>query len=73
MLDIQSFNNALKAKWVLRYLDPNHKGKWKLLFEFFLHNYAATALFSGNLKPEDVVTLESEDPSTKEIGHRNVL
>ena len=31
MLDIQSFNNALKAKWVQRYLDPNNKGKWELL------------------------------------------
>ena len=67
MLDIQSFNNALKAKWVQRYLDPNNKGKWKLLLDFFLHNHAATALFSGNLKPEDVATLEIEDPFTKEL------
>ena len=67
MLDIQSFNNALKAKWVQRYLDPNNKGKWKWLLDFFLHNHAATALFSGNLKPEDVATLEIEDPFTKEL------
>ena len=26
MLDIQSFNNAVKAKWIQRYLDPNNKG-----------------------------------------------
>ena len=62
MLDIQSFNNALKAKWVHRYLHPNKKGKW-----IFLRNHAATALFSGNLKPEDVATLEIEDPFTKEL------
>jgi len=67
MLDIQSFNNALKAKWVQRYLDPNNKGKWKLLLDFFLHNHATTALFSGNLKPEDVATLEIEDPFTNEL------
>ena len=31
MLDIQSFNNAIKAKWIQRYLDPrSDKGKWKL-------------------------------------------
>jgi len=25
MLDIQSFNNAVKANWVQRYLDPKNK------------------------------------------------
>ena len=67
MLDIQSFNNAVKAKWVQRYLDPNNKGKWKLFTDFFLGNHHATALFLGNLKPEDVATLEIEDPFTKEL------
>ena len=67
MLDIQSFNNAIKAKWIQRYLDPNDKGKWKLFTDFFLGNHDATALFSGNLKPEDVATLEIEDPYTKEL------
>ena len=67
MLDIQSFNNVIKAKWIQRYLDPNDKGKWKLFTDFFLGNHDATALFSGNLKPEDVATLEIEDPYTKEL------
>ena len=67
MLDIQSFNNAVKAKWVQRYLDPNNKGKWKLFTDFFLGNHHATALFLGNLKPEDVATLTIEDPFTKEL------
>ena len=67
MLDIQSFNNAIKATWIQRYLDPNDKGKWKLFTDFFLGNRDATALFSGNLKPEDVATLEIEDPYTKEL------
>ena len=26
MLDIKSFNRALTAKWIQRYLDPNNKG-----------------------------------------------
>ena len=67
MLDIQSFNNSIKAKWIQRYLDPNDKGKWKLFTDFFLGNHDATALFSGNLKPEHVATLEIEDPYTKEL------
>ena len=48
MLDIVSFNNALKAKWVQRLLDPNNKGKWKLFLDYFLGNHVATVLFSGN-------------------------
>ena len=35
MLDIQSFNNVIKAKWIQRYLDPNDNGKWKLFTDFF--------------------------------------
>ena len=35
--------------------------------DFFLGNHDATALFLGNLKPEDVVTLEIEDSYTKEL------
>ena len=67
MLDIQSFNNAVKAKWVQRYLHPNNKGKRKLFTNCFLGNHHATALFLGNLKPEDVATLAIEDPFTKEL------
>ena len=67
MLDIKSFNDALKAKWVQRYLDPNNKGKWKLFLDFFLGNRVTTALFSGNLDPKDVASLEIEDPFTKEL------
>ena len=32
MLDIQSFNCALKAKWVQKYLDDSNQAKWKLFF-----------------------------------------
>ena len=30
MLDIRSFNYALKSKWVKKYLDDNNQAKWKL-------------------------------------------
>ena len=35
MLDIQTFNRALKAKWIQKYLDSSNKGKWKLFWIFF--------------------------------------
>ena len=40
----------------------------EIIYEsFFLGNHHATALFLGNSKPEDVATLEIEDPFTKEL------
>ena len=33
MLDIISFNKALKAVWIKKYLDENIKGKWKLFID----------------------------------------
>ena len=32
MIDIASFNKALKSVWIRKYLDESNKGKWKLLF-----------------------------------------
>ena len=29
MIDLQSFNESLKIKWIKGYLDDNNKGKWK--------------------------------------------
>ena len=31
MLDLNSFNKALKLSWVRKYLNENNSGKWKLL------------------------------------------
>ena len=33
MLDIISFNKALKVVWIKKYLDENSKGKWKLFID----------------------------------------
>ena len=30
MLDIQSFNESLKMKWIQGYLNEENKGKWKI-------------------------------------------
>ena len=32
MLDIQSFNESLKVRWIQGYLNEENKGKWKLFF-----------------------------------------
>ena len=32
MIDILSFNKALKATWIKKYLDTGNQGKYKLFF-----------------------------------------
>ena len=54
MIDIQSFNKALKTMSVIKYLDESNLGKWKLFFDNELQNYGGTAVFKGNLKKEDL-------------------
>ena len=34
MLDLNSFNKALKLSWVRKYLNENNSGKWKVLAKF---------------------------------------
>ena len=67
MLDIQTFNRALKAKWIQKYLDSRNKGKWKLFVDFFLAKYNANLLITGNLNVADAASLEIDDPVTKEL------
>ena len=59
MLDLQSFNRALKAKWMQRYLDPHNRGKWKLFVEFLisLTGHDINLLLQGNLNSDDVMPL----------------
>ena len=67
MLDIQTFNCALKAKWVQKYLDDNNRGKWKLFFNYFLAKHNGKLLMTGNIKPTDVASLNIQDPFTNKI------
>ena len=67
MLDLASFNRALKAKWVQRYLDPHNRGKWKLFVEFSLSGHNINLLLQGNLNSDDVDSLGIEEPFTKEL------
>ena len=66
MLDIQTFNRALKAKWIQKYLDSSNKRKWKFYLDFFLAKYNADLLITGNLNVADAASLEIDDPFTKE-------
>ena len=58
MIDIRSFNKALKCAWIKKYLDENNKGKWKCFFDYDLENFGG-ATFFRNLSMKDV----------KEISH----
>ena len=49
MIDIKSFNKALKSTWVKKYLDKDNHNKWKLFFDSELHDFAGVIIFKGNL------------------------
>ena len=59
MLDIQSFNSALKAKWVQKYLNDNNQAKWKL-FHYFTKKHGSKLLLTGNLNQADVAGFTKE-------------
>ena len=67
MLDISSFNKALKVVWIKKYLDPENNGKWKCFFDLQLENFRANALPKGNLNLKDFKDLIISDPFVKEI------
>ena len=55
MINIKSFNKALKTKWVQKYLDNDNHGKWKLFFDSELHDFGGVVIFKGNLNKKDLV------------------
>ena len=68
MLDLNSFNKALKLSWVRKYLNENNSGKWKLLFDFQLEDYGGAEFFRGNLDRNDVSKyINVPDPFITEI------
>ena len=50
MLDIESFNKALKCSWIKKYLDDENKGKWKLFLDLELECFGGKMFFT--LQPE---------------------
>ena len=48
MLDIESFNKALKMTWVKKYLDKENHSKWKI-FDLEIKNNGESTILTGNL------------------------
>ena len=60
MIDIKSFNKALKSTRVKKYSDNVYHGKWKLFFDFQLHDFCGVLIFKGNLYKNDLTPLQQE-------------
>ena len=67
MIDVQSFNESLKMKWIQGYLNNDNQGKWKLFVDYYLQKHGGKAVFLSNLKPQDVLQLNIKDPFLREI------
>ena len=67
MIDIQSFTKSLKIKWIQGYLNNDNQGKWKLFVDYYLQRHGGKAVFLSNIKPQDVLQLNLEDPFLREI------
>ena len=68
MIDLKSFNKALKSIWIKKYLDTENQGKWKLLFDSELQQLGGSIVFRGNLKKDDLSKyLKVSDAFTAEI------
>ena len=49
MIDLISFNKALKTTWIKKYLDTTNNAKWKFFFDLALKHYGRENIFAGNL------------------------
>ena len=74
MIDLQSFNESLKIKWIKGYLDDNNKGKWKSFVNHYLEKHGGKLVFSANLKRQDTPLLNISDPFLAEtVEYRSTL
>ena len=68
MIDIKSFNKALKSTWVKKYLDNDNHGKWKLFFDSEIHDLGGDVIFKGNLNKNYLAKfMHISDAFTSEI------
>ena len=68
MIDLISFDKALKSMWVKKYLDPKNHGKWKLFLDWQLQHYGDPVVFGGNRNRHDLSKfINSTDAFTTEI------
>ena len=67
MLDIKSFNSALKATWIPKYLDVNNKGKWKIVFKYWLSRIQKENIFTYNLSRKVAQAINVDDKFLQEL------
>ena len=68
MIDIASFNKALKSVWIGKYLDERNKGKWKVFFDAELEKLGGQTVFRVRLDIKDSKKLANNlSPFLKEI------
>ena len=68
MIDILSFNKALKTAWIKKYLDTGNQGKWKLFFDLELKKFESTLPFTSNLNKIDIANIfKTQDSFLTEI------
>ena len=68
MIDLISFNKALKTTWIKKYLDTINNAKWKIFFDLALKHYGNEIVFAGNLNVKDTTTsIKATDAFLKEI------
>ena len=54
MLDIASFNKALKIVWIKKYLDKENHSKWKIFLDIESQHKGGTTFLTGNLNKKDL-------------------
>lgn len=68
MIDLISFNKALKTTWIKKYLDTTNNANWKIFFDLALKHYGRENIFAGNLNVKDTTTsIKATDAFLKEI------
>ena len=67
MLDIISFNKALKAVWIKKYLDENIKGKWKLFIDVELEPLGGPTVLNNLNKADTTKVAKELSPFLKEV------
>ena len=56
MIDLISFNKALKTTWIKKYLDTTNNAKWEMFFDLAPKHYGSENVFAGNLNIKDTTT-----------------
>ena len=67
MIEIESYINSLKAKWIKRLLDKQNTGQWKDLYIYELKKIGGEAFFKANIKHTDVKKLNIKSKFLSDI------